>query len=637
MTGNLHPNSSDAHTKAGSARWIAASLVNLAALVIVAIALLVNADISSRVLFDRPLRGVSEIISISMPVTVFLVLAWSSLSGGLIRAGLLARWFDPRTHPVGMVLEVAFAATATLLSGAISFATWPWLMRAWVDREFIGVEGEFTLVLWPAKLAVFAGAALLAMYSAGFTWRSLNVLWQHRPTACLWPWLLLALLPTAYFGVDSRAGIGAVSIGMMFVLLYSGLPAAFSLLAAAALGIGFIKANTMLAVNSLGLAAGGAISSYVFGAVPLFVLMGLVMGRAEIGRDSLEAAHWFLRRVKGGLGVATVAANAIFAAITGISIASAAIFSKVAVPPLIEQGFTPRFAVGLVAGSSVLGMLIPPSLLLIIYGIVAEVSINALFIAAIVPGLMLATAFALAVTAVAWLRPAFAIRSEVADVPTKVPNARAALTKMLPIIVLIAAVLGGIYGGLFTPTEAGAVGSLLAVVIGLAMRRLSFTALGRLFFDCAATSASILFLIVAASAFGMMLTLSGIPAAVSDWAAGAGLGLSGYALLYLGLLIMLGMVLDSTSILLIMVPLALPTVKVLGGDPIWFGIVTVIGVEIGLLTPPLGMSVFAIKSSLDDQRISLNDIFIGAVPFTLLMVALTLILIAMPGLCRVFL
>jgi C4-dicarboxylate transporter DctM subunit len=618
------------------ATGLARALAALAGAVIAALGVLVNADIISRSVLDQPLRGVSEIIAISMPVTVFLVLAWSSVSGGLIRAGLLRRWFDPRSHRVGMILEVAFGLIGTLLSGAIATATWPWLQRAWNDGEFLGVEGEFTVMLWPARLAIFIGSGLLTIFSAGATWRAITVLWRRRPLDCLWPCLLLTALPLLFLGIETRAGFGALSIVLMFLLLYAGLPVAFALLGSAALGIGFIKGSVTIAANSLGLAAGSAVSSYVFGAVPLFVLMGLVMGRADLGRDALQAAHWLLRGVKGGLGVATVAANAVFAAITGISIASAAIFSKVAVPPLIEQGFTARFAVGLVAGTSVLGMLIPPSLLLIIYGVVAEVSINALFLAAIVPGLLLSILFAALVVVVSWLKPAFAIRGDLGVVPAMALDARSALRKMLPIVLLIGAVLGGIYAGLFTPTEAGAVGAALAASLALVMRRLRPAELGTLLFDSATTSASILFLIVAASAFGMMLTLSGIPNAVGDLVAQAGFGLTGYTLIYLGLLIMLGMVLDSTSILLIMVPLALPTVKVLGGDPIWFGIVTAIGVEIGLLTPPLGLSVFAIKSSLDDQTISLNDIFIGAVPFAILMLALTVLLILVPTLARVF-
>ena len=625
---------------------VAAAFAVGSALVIAAIVLLINADIASRSLFDRPLRGVPEIVAISIPSIVFLTVGQLYVAGGLIRAGLMSRWFDPRSHVIGITLETVFHTTAALLSASILAATWPNLLRAWRDAEFLGVEGDFTAPVWPAKLAVIVGALLVAVFSLRATGSDIGALHRYlkssvRPARGLAAWIavcaLFALIPVLYAFVDSRSVAGGLSIAVMFVLLYTGMPVAFALMSAAVLGIGAIKGSAAIAVAGLGLAASDAVFSYVFAAVPLFVLMGLIVGAADIGRDSLQAAHWCLRKLKGGLGVATVAANAVFAAITGISIASAAIFSKVAVPPLIEHGFTPRFAVGLVAGSSVLGMLIPPSLLLIIYGLVAEVSINALFVAAIIPGLLLSSVFALTVVVVAWLKPRFAIsqNAEVDGDPDI--NASIAVRKAIPVTVLIVIVLGGIYAGVFTPTEAGAVGSLFAFLIALIMRRVRFGQLARLFFDAAGTSASILFLIVAASAFGMMLTLSGIPGQVGALVADAGLGLTGYALGYLAILIVLGMVLDSTSILLIMVPLAVPAVIELGGNLIWFGIITVIGVEIGLLTPPLGLSVFAIKSALDDQSISLNDIFIGAIPFTLMMLGVTLCLIALPGLSLVLL
>ena len=627
-------------------RRVTAAFALIAAVAIAAIVLMINADIVSRTVFDKPLRGVTEIVAISIPSIVFLAVAHLFVTGSLIRAGLMSRWFDPRTHIIGMALETIFQVAAALLAGSILAATWPHLVRAWRTAEFLGVEGDFTAPVWPAKFAIVVGSFLVTIFALGIAAQGLWAFGRHlqassRPARDLIVWctvcMLFASIPTLYGLIDTRAAAGTLSVAVMFVLLYSGMPVAFSLMSAAALGIAVIKGSATIAVNSLGLAASGAVFSYVFAAVPLFVLMGMIVGAADIGRDSLQAAHWFLRRLKGGLGVATVFANAIFAAITGISIASAAIFSKVAVPPLIEHGFTPRFSVGLVAGSSVLGMLIPPSLLLIIYGLVAEVSINALFIAAIIPGLLLSGVFACGVIAVAWLKPAFAISEATAVDAEPAIDASTAACKALPVTILIIIVLGGIYGGIFTPTEAGAVGSLFAFLIALIMRRVGIRQLAHLLFDAAGTSASILFLIVSASAFGMMLTLSGIPGHVGGLAADAGLGLTAYALGYLAILILLGMVLDSTSILLIMVPLAVPAVIELGGNLIWFGIITVIGVEIGLLTPPLGLSVFAIKSSLDDQSISLNDIFIGAIPFTLMMLAVTLCLIAVPGLSLVLL
>ena len=236
-----------------------------------------------------------------------------------------------------------------------------------------------------------------------------------------------------------------------------------------------------MAIDTMALVAGGTITEYVFAAVPLFVLMGMVVGAADIGRDSLEAAQRFVYRVKGGLGIATIAANALFAAITGISIASAAIFAKVAVGPMVAQGFSARFAVGLVAGSSVLGMLIPPSLLLIIYGIVAEVSIAKLFIAAILPGLVLSGAFMLGVILLVRFAPGFTLASAESPPATgPLLSKRAALLKLAPAGLLIAVVLGGIYGGVFTPTEAGAAGTFAALGLALVMRRLSLRNLGRI-------------------------------------------------------------------------------------------------------------------------------------------------------------
>ncbi len=279
-------------------------------------------------------------------------------------------------------------------------------------------------------------------------------------------------------------------------------------------------------------------------------------------------------------------------------------------------------------------MLIPPSLLLIVYGLIAEVSISRLFLAAIGPGLVLASAFAVGVMVAASMQLRFAVTTTKSPKIEDTVDAGTAMRKMIPVAILILIVLGGIYGGIFTPTEAGAIGTLAATVIALAMRRTTVKALAGLTVEAAAGSASILFLIIAAGAFAIMLTLSGIPAYLSAQIGGADLGLVSYAIGYLVVLIVLGMVLDSTSILLIMVPLAVPTVQALGGDLIWFGIVSVIGVEIGLLTPPLGLSVYAIKASLDDQTISLNDIFIGALPFIAIMLCVTIGLIYYPELTR---
>lgn len=329
------------------------------------------------------------------------------------------------------------------------------------------------------------------------------------------------------------------------------------------------------------------------------------------------------------MGVGTVGANAIFAAITGISIASAAVFTRIAVPEMIRHGYAKRFAVGVVAGSSVLGMLIPPSLLLILYGLLTEQSVGDLFIAGIVPGILLALAFGVGIwlTALLWparLGPGVAAGRAESDLT---PGDLVA--KGLPIVALIGLVLGGIYGGFFTPIEAGAVGAGGAILIGV-LRRISWRDFWQVLTDTGLVTASISFLIIAAQMYSRMLALSGVPTGFGEFVAGADIGYWGVILAYVVLVIVMGAVLDSSSIMLILVPLMLPVVSGMEVDLIWFGIVTVIAVEVGLLTPPFGISVFVIKSALDDPDITLGDIFIGAAPFALMMLVVLALVLAFP-------
>ncbi|MFP5511032.1 MAG: TRAP transporter large permease [Alphaproteobacteria bacterium] len=421
--------------------------------------------------------------------------------------------------------------------------------------------------------------------------------------------------------------IGLIALAAMFVTVLAGLFVPVALMLCSFLGVWAIKGSPVLASKLMALAANDSISSYFFGVVPLFVLMGFIVAEAGLGRDAFDVANAMFRRLRGGLGVGTVGANAIFAAITGISIASAAVFTKIAVPQMIRHGYVPRFAVGVVAGSSVLGMMIPPSLLLILYGILTEQSIGDLFIAGIGPGLLLAVFFAAGIVLMAIFTPGFVGRPEGA--PEALPP-RALLAKGLPIAALITLVLGGIYGGLFTPVEAGAVGAIGALLIGVALRRLTWAGLWRVLVDTGLVTATVCFLIIAAQMYSRMLALSGVPAGLGAWAAGADLGFWGLMILYVLIVIALGMILDSSSIMLILVPLMLPVVVPMGVDLVWFGIVTVLAVEIGLLTPPFGISVYVIKATLDDPTITLAEIFKGAAPFALIMLVVLALIIVFP-------
>ena len=641
-----------------------------------ALTFLICADITGRTLFDSPLQAVPEIVALSLIACVFLQLAFAVHGGRLTRADILLSQIRQRNAGVAGGLERFFAIAGALVLLAMTAGAWPDFLRAFRTSEFVGVEGIYTLPITPIKFIVVLGAATAALSFLSFLGRrsegrsrttgsrsaddtspgtdtksdadetptagarSTGAAWS---TAGAWSTAAVAVAVTSVIVAAawslqlSDRAIGAIAIFTVLTFIALGMPIAIALLGVGFAGLGLLKRDFGIATDTLSLAAQGTISEYVFATVPLFVLMGLFVSVSEIGRDSFRAAQQVFGRIRGGLGVATVAANSVFAAITGISIASAAIFSKIAVPEMVERGYTPKFAVGLTAGSSVLGMLIPPSLLLIIYGVIAEVSIGGLFLAAIVPGVILAAAFAIAVLVMARFWPGFVGQIRPGEASGIGTGRWDSLLAVFPVAALILLVLGGIYGGIFTPTEAGAAGAFAALCIALLRRRLTWPGLWDVMRETGQVTVTILFLIISASTFSRMLALTGLPSDMAGYLAGLGLGLAGFLSGYLVLLIVLGTVLDSTSILLILLPLALPVVTELGGNLIWFGVVTVIGVEIGLMTPPLGLSVYVIKSSLNDPDISLGAIFAGSFPFVVITFVVTVLLMAFPGLSLLFL
>jgi len=429
--------------------------------------------------------------------------------------------------------------------------------------------------------------------------------------------------------------IGLASVAIMLVLIYAGMHVGIALSLLSFVGVWMIRGDASVAANLLALAASDAISDYVFGVVPLFVLMGLLVAVADIGKDSFEVANQIFRRIRGGLGIATVAANAVFAAITGISIASAAVFTKVAVPEMLRHGYSPRFAVGVVAGSSVLGMLIPPSLLLIIYGLLSQQSIGDLFIAGIVPGLLLSLLFCIYIVLTATFKPEGMFQSTTGAV-SSAEMSLGQITKLLtPLIILAGLVIGGIYAGWFTATESGAIGALGAFILAALRRKLSWQGLWKVLVETGQVTVAILFVIIAANIYTRLIALSGLPNVLNEAVVAANLGFIGLLLIYAFLIVLLGTILDGVSIMLIMVPMFLPLLAPHNIDLIWFGIVTVVAVEIGLLTPPFGLSAFVIKSTLADSRISIGEIFRGAAPFAIIMGMLLLAIIFIPSIATV--
>jgi len=608
---------------------------------------LINIDVFSRLLFNRPISGVPLIIEMSIIVIVFLQLAAALRRGRMTRSDVvIGRLLDNRPATGHLLQGVYHLAGFVLMILLIQYSL-PLFSKAWRRGTYAGLEGDFTLPIWPIKLLIVVGAAVIMVQFLRLVRRDIQFFRYHsihstsEGRGVMYGLIAVAAVVISFLAMAmvielSSVQIGLISIFFVLLLVFVGVHVGVALALLSFVCVWMIRGDMEIAGRLLALSAGESLRRYEFGVIPLFILMGLLVSVSDIGKDTYEVANHVFRRVKGGLGSATVAANAVFAAVTGTSIASASVFTKVAVPEMLRLGYKPRFAVGVVAGSSVLGMLIPPSLLLILFGILTETSIGDLFIAGILPGIVLSAAYCVLI----WLM-AHKFPNYVADASTLENALDSNLTsgeivsKSVPILVLIFIIMGGIYGGLFTATEAGGVGVLGALVLTIAKRKLTWKRLWDALTETGYVTAAICFLLLSAHLYARMISISGIPNVMESMIMQSGMGLAGLITIYVVIIILLGTILDAGSIMLITVPLALVAVQPFGVDLIWLGIVTIIAVEIGLLTPPLGLAVFVIHNNLEDHRISVDDIFWGAAPFALTMLVVLILVLLIPDIALV--
>jgi tripartite ATP-independent transporter DctM subunit len=419
--------------------------------------------------------------------------------------------------------------------------------------------------------------------------------------------------------------IGALSIAAIFLLIILGFHVGVALALVSFTGVYMITGKFRVAASVLQSTSYNGVNDYVFAVIPLFVVMGLFATQSGATRDLFDAAESLLRRLRGGIGIATVIANAIFAAITGVSVASAAVFSKLAIPEMNRLGYERKFGLGIVASSALLGMLIPPSILMIVYGVITEESIGRLFAAGVGPGLVVAGVLILTILVSVWLKPELAGREGEIVVENNQPRWELVL-KIVPIFALITLVLGGIYGGFFTPTEAGAVGALGALILIVLRGRFTGASLIEMLLDTGKACASIFFLLITAQMYSRMLTLSRLPDALTQWATSLDVPGIVIILAFIVVLIILGCIIDSVSIMLLTMPIMVPIAITLGYDKVWFGMIAILTIELGLLTPPFGMVVFAMKASLPPD-VRIEEIFLGAAPFFfMLIIALALVM-----------
>lgn len=418
-------------------------------------------------------------------------------------------------------------------------------------------------------------------------------------------------------------------IGLLVVLVLLGLHIAVSMALTSVLGLFLMLGSFDIAISLLGSSAYEALRSQTFIVIPLFVLMGDFVSKSGAAGDLYRVCNSALRRIPGRLAVATVAGNAIFAAVTGVSIASAAAFSRIAYPEMRKLGYKKEFALGAVAGSACLGMLIPPSVLLIVWAILTEMSVGALFIAGVVPGLLLALLFAGYCIGSATLNPAIAPDPVAAsDQP---PRTRSENIGAFGILALVALVIGGIWGGIFTPTEAAGFGAVGALLLGLAkgMRRREVM---QAIYNAGRTTAPIMFLLIAATMYSRLLAMGG----AVNYLQGVFLGMGGGVIVIVAVMalvwLLLGMIIDSVSIILLTVPIFAPIAASLGVDPIAFAIFGILVIEAGLLTPPFGLLVYTVKGAIPERDAGLGEIFRGALPYVALILLAAVLVIVFPGL-----
>ena len=428
------------------------------------------------------------------------------------------------------------------------------------------------------------------------------------------------------------AAVVLLSIGLLVLLVLLGTPIGLGLAFTSIIGLWGLSGRFATAISILGTTAFSAVCDYQFSVIPLFILMGVIANLGGFSRELYDVALLLVGKLRGGLAIATVVANAVFAAITGVSVASAAVFSKISLPQMIRLGYDRKFALGTVAGSSVLGMLIPPSILLIVYGLLSEQAVGRLFVAGIIPGIILAAIYSIGIIVMCTLRPSLTGGNRYQETITTTMREKLGLvSKCWGIIILIVVVLGGIYGGIFTPTEAGAAGAAVALLLTIVKRKASVSGFRQVLLETGFTTTSILFLLIAAQMYSRMLGVSGVLTTFSQLTLSLNVSPIVIVLIFVAIFIALGTILDSTSILLLTMPVMVPVIRTLGFDLIWFGIVSIVAIEMGLLTPPFGMCVYAMKGALGDAA-TIEEIFRGSMPFLVMMVIALAIFVAFPPL-----
>jgi C4-dicarboxylate transporter DctM subunit len=419
--------------------------------------------------------------------------------------------------------------------------------------------------------------------------------------------------------------IGSIGILVMLLLMALRVPIGVSMGVVGFFGFANMS-GWSAALSLLGLVPYSTVASFTLTVIPLFVLMGYFATMAGLSQELYETANRWFGHFHGGLAMATVVACGGFAAICGSSLATAATMGGIALPEMRKVGYHPKFATGCVAAGGTLGILIPPSVIFLIYGFLTEQSIGKLFLAGIGPGIVLVMLFILTISVVTWIKPSWGPPAA----RTPFLERLLALRRVWSVIALFVLVIGGMYLGVFTATEAAAMGAFGAFLFAVARRKLTWRAFMTALANTATTTAMILAILIGAILLGYFMAVTKVPMALAAFFAGLPVSPTLVMLFIIITYVILGGLMDSLAMVLLTVPIFFPVIQALGFDPIWFGVILVILVEVGLITPPVGMNVFVISGMSKD--VSIQGVFLGTSPFLLAMGILLALLMIFPDL-----
>lgn len=584
------------------------------------------ADVLMRLTINKSIPGVIEIEEIMMLFIVFAGLGWAKFSGGHIRVDLV---FDVLPKKMQTMLLIFHSTCIIVFTSLMSYFIFG---AALEKKEYFETTPDLYIPLWPIYVFASIGAALLALVAVHALLQNfIEALKQKLGVVALLPFfggLFFLYLPFLFHGTETAQNyviVGGLAVLFLMTLLMLRMPIGFTMGIIGIMGMLVIKNFPSMAFSALASGPPSTCLNFTMTVVPMFVLMGELALYSGISTEMFATASMWLGRLPGGLAVATVAGCAGFAAICGDSLATAMTMTSVALPEMKTHKYNEGLACATLAAGGTLGILIPPSMGFIMYAIVTEESIGRLFIAGIIPGLLLATIFAFMLMFIAVKWPHMAPRGDKVEFSVKMRS----LTGILPMIGLIILIIGGMMGGIFSPTEGGAVGAFGTLLYAMVRRRISPKEFLDALRSTAGMTSRIMMILIGVNILGYFLADTRLPFMLADWVLSIGAGKYTVFAMIVFMYIVLGCLMNVIPMILLTLPAIFPTVTAMGFDPVWFGVVTVILMEMGQITPPMGIVVFAIAGMPNTPP--MMTIFKFILPFVLAMLTLVVVMTAFPG------